>query len=373
MKNNQRVVIKLGTSTLTGGTQRISPPRVVDLARQMACIHSRGNEVILVSSGAIAAGREALEYPELPRFIPKKQMLAAVGQPTLMARYAEFFGIYGKRVAQVLLTRADLADRSRYLNARNTFHALLNQGVIPVVNENDTVATDEIRFGDNDALSAHVAGLVEADVLILLTDQDGLFTGDPRQDAGATLIRQVPAEEFSADLIRAAGGSLSGLGTGGMMTKLHAADLARRTGTTVFIARGDDTDVILRLLDGESLGTCFAPMQNKLEGRKRYLLAGERASGALTVDAGAARALAHGGSLLPVGVASVDGDFDRGDTVRILSLSGKTLALGISNYSSRDLRNLCGKQSGEIERIVGFNYGDEVVHRNNMVLMRNDG
>ena len=212
MKNGRRIVVKLGTSTLTGGTQQISPPRMVDLVRQMAHVHDLGAELILVSSGAIAAGREVLDFPELPRYIPKKQMLAAVGQPMLMARYADFFAIFDKRVAQVLLTRTDLADRRRYLNARNTFQALLSQQVIPVVNENDTVATEEIRFGDNDALSAHVAGLVEADELILLTDQDGLFTGDPRQVANARLIKQVPAEEFSSDLIRSAGGSLSGAG-----------------------------------------------------------------------------------------------------------------------------------------------------------------
>ena len=369
MKNGRRIVLKLGTSTLTGGTQQISPPRMVDLVRQIAYVHDLGYELILVSSGAIAAGREVLNFPELPRHIPKKQMLAAVGQPTLMARYADFFAIFDKRVAQVLLTRTDLADRRRYLNARNTFQALLNQQVIPVVNENDTVATEEIRFGDNDALSAHVAGLVEADELILLTDQDGLFTGDPRQVANARLIQQVPAEEFSSDLIRSAGGTLSGLGTGGMMTKLHAADLARRTGIQVIIARGDEPDIIIRLANGEQMGTCFLAMQNKLEGRKRYLLAGEQAQGALTVDHGAARALVHGGSLLPVGITQVDGEFDRGDTVRIMNASVKVLALGITNYSARDLRNLCGKQSSEIERIVGFNFGDEVVHRNNMVLI----
>jgi len=370
---NQRIVVKLGTSTLTAGTQRISKSRMVDLVRQVAQVHSLGCEVVLVSSGAIAAGREALGYPELPKHIPKKQMLAAIGQPRLMARYAEFFAIYEKKVAQVLLTRTDLADRRRNLNARNAFQALLSQQVIPVVNENDTVATEEIRFGDNDSLSAQVASLIEADILILLTDQAGLFTGDPKQDANAMLIHEVPSEEFQDDLLLAAGGSNSGLGTGGMATKLHAADLARHTGIRVFIASGDEPDVIVRIAQGERLGTCFIPMQNKLESRKRYLLAGEQAQGSLVVDSGAARALAHGGSLLPVGVTQVQGEFDRGDTVRVLNTAGKVIALGMSNYASRDLLGVCGRQSAELETILGYSFGDEIIHRNHMVLMRYDG
>jgi glutamate 5-kinase len=373
MKASQRIVVKVGTSTLTGGSRKISRSRMVDLVRQIAQVHQLGWEVVLVSSGAIAAGREALDYPDLSGQIPKKQMLAAMGQPRLMARYIEFFEIYGEQAAQVLLTRADLTDRRRYLNARNTFQALLSHRVIPVVNENDTVATEEIRFGDNDALSAQVAGLIEADILILLTDQDGLYTGDPRLDSSAQLIREVLAEEFSEAMVLAAGASLSGLGTGGMATKLHAADLARRTGTQVFICNGVAQDVLVRIANGERPGTCFIPMQNKLESRKRYLMAGERAEGSVTVDAGAARALARGGSLLPVGITALHGEFDRGDTIRITNVSGRILAVGISSYSSRDLSNLYGRQSSDIESCLGYTFGDEIVHRNNMVLMRRDG
>ena len=369
MAHSQRIVVKLGTSTLTGGEKRISLPRVVDLARQVASAREHGCEVVLVSSGAIAAGREVLGYPDLPKFIPKKQMLAAVGQPRLMALYEQLFAIYGLRVAQVLLTRADLTDRRRYLNARDTLEALLMQRVIPIINENDTVATDEIRFGDNDSLSAQVASLIEADVLFLLTDQDGLFSGDPRSDPSAKLIAEVPPEEIPDELWAAAGGSRSGLGTGGMGTKLYAADIARRSGTKVFIARGDQPDVLARILSGERLGTCFPALANKLEGRKRYLLANNRAEGVLSVDSGAARALGHGGSLLPVGVTALNGDFDRGDTVQVVNSNGKVIGLGLSNYSSRDLALLNGKQSSEIEGILGFTFGDEVIHRNNLILM----
>lgn len=369
MSRCPRIVVKFGTSTLTGGASRIAHPRMVDLARQIAQVRMGGCEVVLVSSGAIAAGREALGYPDFPKFLPKKQMLAAVGQPRLMMLYEQYFAIFSIHVAQVLLTRADLTDRRRYLNARDTLDALLAQGILPVINENDTVATDEIRFGDNDNLSAQVASLIEADLLVLLTDQDGLFTGDPRVDASASLIQRVPAEEFSEALWAAAGGSNNGLGTGGMVTKLQAADVARRSGTTVTISRGDLPDVLPRLVAGEQLGTHFAPMVNKLEARKRYLLAGNRAEGILIVDHGAGRALSRGGSLLPVGVTEVDGDFDRGDTVRVKNSSGKLIALGLVNYPSRDLLQIKGLKTVEIEHRLGYSHGDEVIHRNNMILL----
>jgi len=328
-----------------------------------------GSQVVLVSSGAIAAGREALGFPAFPPHLPAKQMLAAIGQPRLMAIYEQFFGIYNAHVAQILLTRADLADRRRYLNARNTFEALLKHNVLPIVNENDTVATDEIHFGDNDNLSAHVANLIEADLLLLLTDQEGLYTADPHQDTSARLIREVGPEPFGDELWQAAGGSASGLGTGGMVTKLQAADLARHSGTTVVIACGSEPDVLLRLAGGEELGTRLLPVLNKLEARKRYILSGSQAAGEIRVDAGAARALAHGGSLLPAGVLSVSGEFERGDTTRITSLEGRALAIGLAGYSSSDLVHICGHHSAEIETILGFTFGDEVIHRNNMILL----
>jgi len=369
MSITERIVIKLGTSTLTAGSKNLSAPRLVDLARQIAQLQAKGLQVVLVSSGAIAAGREVLGYPALPKHVPAKQMLAAVGQPRLMAIYEQYFAIYGVRVAQVLLTRADITNRRRYLNARLTLDSLLPHRVLPIINENDTVATEEIRIGDNDNLSAQVANLVEADLLILLTDQDGLYTSDPRSDPHASLIRQIGPEPFSEQLWQSAGGSTTGLGTGGMVTKLQAADLARHGGTTVIIARGSEPDVLLRLAQGEEIGTRLLPVVNKLEGRKRYILSGSRAAGEVGVDAGAARALAHGGSLLPAGVVCTTGEFERGDTIRITTVEGRALAVGLTSYSSSDLARLCGKQSSEIETILGYTYGDEIVHRNNMILL----
>jgi glutamate 5-kinase len=321
------MVIKLGTTTLTGSTAHLSTPRLVDLVRQMSQLSSDGCEVVLVSSGAIAAGRERLQYPQLPKEIPAKQMLAA-GSPA-MSLYEQLFGLYGQVVAQVLLTRADLADRRRYLNSRNTLSALLTRGVIPIVNENDTVATEEIRVGDNDNLSALVSNLIEADLLVLLTDQPGLFTADPRRDPAAQLVEEVDSPEIPEALWAAAQGSGTGLGTGGMTTKLQAAELARRSGTQVVIARGSDPDVILRLAAGERLGTCFHPAATALESRKRYILAGGGANGALTVDMGAFQALQAGRSLLPVGVSEVSGHFERGDTVRVLDPGGREIARGL--------------------------------------------
>jgi len=367
--NFQRIVIKLGTSTLTAGSAHISPPRLVELVRQISQLHSTGSQVVVVSSGAIAAGRERLGYPQLPKDIPAKQMLAAVGQLRLMALYEQLFSLYGVTIAQVLLTRSDLTDRRRYLNSRNTLAALLAQGALPIVNENDTVATEEIRFGDNDNLSALVANLIEADLLALLTDQPGLFTADPRQDPSAQIVRNVNGPEIPASLWQAAGGTANGLGTGGMLTKLQAADLARRSGATVVIARGGDANVLLRLTAGEALGTHFEPVATALESRKRYILAGGRTTGQLQIDEGAASALRRGGSLLPVGVRSVEGNFERGDTVRVTDMQGHEIARGLVSYAANDLARLCGHHSEEIESLLGFAYGDEVIHHNDMVLL----
>jgi glutamate 5-kinase len=369
MPQYQRIVVKLGTSTLTAGTPHLSPPQLVDLVRQMADLHNRGDQVAVVSSGAIAAGRERLNFPHLPKDIPAKQMLAAIGQPRLMALYEQLFGLYGLTVAQVLLTRSDLADRRRYLNSRNTLMAILSQGVIPIVNENDTVATEEIRLGDNDNLSALVANLIEADLLVLLTDQSGLYTADPRRDPNAQLVREVNGPEIPAELWQAARGSSNGLGTGGMLTKLQAADLGRRSGATVVIARGSEPDVLQRLARGEPVGSQFNPLASTVESRKRFLLAGGRARGRIYIDNGAARALQHGSSLLPVGVTRVEGKFQRGATVNVTDSSQRDIARGMVNYTSEDLSHIRGRHSEEIEAILGFVYGDEVIHRNNMVLL----
>jgi len=364
-----RIVIKLGTSTLTGGSNHISPPALIDIARQALVLQRAGHQVIIVSSGAMAAGREKLGFPQLPKEIPAKQMLSAIGQPRLMALYEQLFDFYDLTVAQVLLTHADLSSRRSYLNARNTLLALLDHNVIPIVNENDTVATEEIRVGDNDNLSALVANLVDADWLILLTDQHGLFTADPRNDPHAKLVEEVAAAEIPERLWKAAGGKGTGLGTGGMVTKLQAADLARRCGTTCLIANGGEADVLIRLVNGEKLGTRFLPVASAVESRKRYILSARRAPGVLTVDDGAAKALRRGGSLLPVGLVTVSGAFERGDTVRVLDPSEKEIARGIVNYPSRDLSQLARRRSEEIESILGYNFGDEIIHHNNLVVL----
>ena len=365
----QRIVVKVGTSTLTAGSSRLSLPRLFDLVCQIVQVHAAGCQVILVTSGAMAAGKEVLNFPELPRFMPKKQMLAAVGQPRLMSLYDQFFRMYNETIAQVLLTQADLSDRRRYLNARDTLESLLLQKVIPIINENDTVATEEIRFGDNDTLSAQVANLIEADLLILLTDQPGLFTSDPRRDASAQLIPAITDPEITSDLWEAADGSRTGLGTGGMTTKLQAAELARRAGTTVVIADGGQKDILMQIANQETVGTVITPVANKVEGRKRYLLAGKRSAGKLVIDAGAVQALLQGSSLLSVGIVAIEGRFERGDTVRVIAPTGKEIALGLTNYAAGDLAALQGHKSNEIEAILGFTFGDEVIHRNNMVLL----
>ena len=365
-----RFVIKLGTSTLTRGTKHLSPPLVIELARQISALKSEGHELILVSSGAIAAGRERLGFPHLPKEVPAKQMLAAVGQPRLMAFYEQIFGMYGVTVAQVLLTGMDLASRRGYLNARNTLTALVENGALPIVNENDTVATEEIRVGDNDNLSALVANLTDADRLFLLTDQAGLFTADPRYDADARLITEVAGKEIEPEIWRAAGGSAGpGLGTGGMVTKLQAVDLARRGGALCVIAQGAEPEVLLRLARGERLGTFFLPSANAVESRKRYILSGRQVPGRLTVDGGAATALRRGASLLSVGLVEISGDFGRGDTVRIENEDGVEIARGIINYDSRDLARILRRPSDEIEPILGYFFGDEVIHHNNLALL----
>jgi len=363
-----RIVIKLGTSTLTNGTSCLAQPVLIEYARQASQLLGEGHQVILVSSGAIAAGRERLGFPDLPKDIPAKQMLAAIGQSRLMSIYERIFGLYGLMVGQILLTRTDLASRRRYLNARNTLIALIEQKVIPIVNENDTVATEEIRVGDNDNLSALVANLVDADLLILLTDQPGLYTADPRIEPNARLVEKVVARQIPDELWSAAGGADT-LGTGGMVTKLQAADLARRSGTACVIASGNESDVLLRILRGEKLGTHFAPVATSVESRKRYILSGRRAPGLLRIDEGAAQALRRGGSLLAVGLIAISGVFERGDTVRVANSDGCEIARGIVNYGSRDLARITGYPSGQIESILGYHFGDEVIHRNDMVLL----
>ncbi len=366
MSKTQRIIVKLGTSVLTDGTRRLSRRRMLEIARQAAYLHEAGNHILIVSSGAIAAGREALNYPELDRSVPAKQMLSAVGQGLLIQIYTELFRLFDITVGQVLLTRGDLSQRTGYLNARDTLLTLLDHHIIPIINENDTVATEEIRVGDNDNLSALVANLLDADLLILLTDQLGLYTSDPRTDSNAELIPLV--ERIDETVWARAGGTSTGLGTGGMITKLQAAQLAGHSGTTTVIASGNLPDVLPDIAAGKRIGTTFLPSTTHRESRKRWLLS-EKPQGTITVDKGAASKLStNGASLLPVGITGLSGEFVRGASVRVLTLDSKPIAVGITNYASHEVQQLIGVKSAQIASILGYTYGDEVIHRDDLVL-----
>lgn len=365
-----RLVVKLGTNLLTAGGDRLDLEVMAILAGQMARLHHQGLEVIIVSSGAIAAGRQKLGLTRERKDIPFRQVMAAVGQNALMHSYEQLFGWHGITVAQTLLTKADLSDRLGYLNARNTLLALLELGVVPIVNENDVVAVDELEgatFGDNDNLSGMVTNLVDADLLVLLGDIAGLFTADPTRDESAQLISRV--DRIDALIERLAGGT-RGRGSGGMATKIQAARLATASGATVIIADGRERDVLLRLVAGESIGTLFPPATSKMESRKRWMLTGLATRGRLVVDEGAVVALREQNkSLLPAGIREVEGDFERGDAVNIVDGEGNRIACGISNYSSKEIAKIKGARSDKIESLLGYGYGDEVVHRNNLVVL----
>jgi glutamate 5-kinase len=366
---SKTIVVKVGSSTLTNGTRHLSKPNMLELVRQIATLHSAGHRVLLVSSGAMAAGRDHLGHPRLPTTLPIKQMLSAVGQGQLMQIYSEMFGMYNVKVGQVLVTGDDLRrSRTRYLNTRDTLQSLLNYPIVPIINENDTVTVEEIKVGDNDNLSALVASLINADLLILLTDQEGLYDQDPRNNPDAKLIPLVSRIE---DVKAVANGhSSSGLGTGGMQTKLQAAEVAGRSGIETIITRGTIPNGILRVVDGESLGTRFLPTAPRVESRKRWLLS-EPTHGKLIIDEGAARVLRKGeSSLLPVGVRQIEGTFQRGALVLVLAPDGTPLAHGQVSYSSDELRQLCGVNSNKIEDILGYTYGDAAIHKDNMALLQ---
>ena len=363
----RRIVVKLGTSVLTRGTARLNRQRMLELVQQVANLHSAGRELIVVSSGAQSAGRERLGFPDLGKSVPAKQMLSAVGQSHLMHVYQDLFDIFAINVAQVLLTRDDLSHRVRYLNARDTLDTLIGQRIIPIVNENDTIATEEIRVGDNDNLSALVASVIDADLLIILTDQPGIFTDDPRKNPDAALIQNVP--QISDELFKLAGGAGSSVGTGGMLTKIQAAQIASRSGIKTIIASGSESQVLERIAAGERIGTHIDSERSRSDSRKRWLLT-DRGQGALLVDAGAARVLLQGGaSLLPVGIREVRGEFERGAKLAVLAPDGGEIAQGLSNYSSQDLRKISGRNSREISDILGYSYGDAALHRDNLVLL----
>lgn len=363
----KRIVVKVGTSSLTHKTGKLNLAKIEKLVRELADVHSEGKEVLLVTSGAIGAGIGRLCLKARPRTIPEKQACAAVGQGLLLQIYEKLFAEKGIAVGQVLLTRDDLSDRRRFLNARNTLLTLLKYGVLPVINENDTVAVDEIRFGDNDTLSALVSNLVDAEMLLILSDVDGLYTADPHSNPAARLIPEVTA--MTPELQALAAGTSSRTGTGGMVTKFHAAQIVGRVGAVMVIAASDADNIIRRVLAGENVGTVFWPTE-RLEGRKRWILFGAAVQGRIYVDEGAARALREDGkSLLPSGVVRVEGDFEAGHPVSIMDLSGNEIARGLANYSAAEVDRIKGTKTKRIAELIGAQPFDEVVHRNNLVLM----
>ncbi len=362
-----RIVIKVGTSSLAYKTGKLNLACIEQLVRQIADLFNQGREVILVTSGAIGAGAGKLGLKRRPRSIPEKQACAAVGQGMLLHMYEKLFAEYGITVGQVLLTREDFADRRRFLNARNTLRALLRFGVLPIINENDTVAVEEIKFGDNDHLSALVAGLMDCELLIMLTDTEGLYTANPRVDPDARLLSEV--DEITPDIERLAGPPGTNLGTGGMASKLHAARVAAHSGVAVVIARATTENVIRRVLNGEEIGTVFRPAEARMEQRKQWIAYSAAVRGRIIVDAGAARALLENGkSLLPSGVVACEGSFEMGNTVSIVDPEGNEIARGITNFSSGEIDRIKGHKTGEINDILGYKAYEEVVHRNNMVL-----
>ncbi len=367
----ERIVAKFGTNLLTAGTDRLDPAVMAVLVEQTVRLMDEGREVLIVTSGAIAAGRQRLAGAPRRRDTAYRQVLASVGQPHLMQAYDALFAKHGRVVGQTLLSKRDLSDRVGYLNARNTLLGMLEAGVVPIINENDAVAIDEIagaRIGDNDNLSALVANLIDADLLALLTDTGGLYTADPRTHRSATLIERV--DRITREIEEIAGGSESVRGTGGMTTKLQAAKLATGGGSDVFIAQGTERDVLLRLSRGEHVGTMLPARSTRMESRKRWMLSGLATRGAIVVDAGAARALLERSkSLLPAGVSDVQGAFKRGDTVNICLPDGQAIACGITNYGNDDVAAIRGLRSDRIAEVLGYQYGAEVVHRSNLVLL----
>ncbi len=368
LKHARRIVVKVGSSLVTNEGRGIDAEAVGNWCRQLAALAAQGREVVMVSSGAIAEGMKRLGWKTRPTELHELQAAAAVGQMGLAQMYETQLSKHGMGSAQVLLTHADLADRERYLNARSTLLTLLQLQVIPVINENDTVVTDEIKFGDNDTLGALVANLVEADALVILTDQRGLYSADPRKNPDARFIDEARAGD--AELERMAGGAGSGIGTGGMITKILAAKRAAGSGASTVIAWGREPDALLRLAAGEAIGTLLVAGTAKLAARKQWMADHLQLRGAVVVDDGAVAKLRdEGKSLLPIGVTAVEGDFQRGDVIAVRSPAGAVIARGLANYASGEARLIARKPSSQIVGLLGFVNEPELIHRDNLVLV----
>lgn len=362
----RRLVVKVGSALVTNEGTGLAVEFIAEIARQIAVLRAEGRQVLLVSSGAIAAGMQRLGWHTRPHALHELQAAAAVGQMGLVQIYETCFSQHGLKSAQILLTHEDLTDRLRYLNARSTLTTLLEMGVVPIINENDTVVTDEIKFGDNDTLGALVANLVEAEVLVILTDQAGLFSADPRKHPAATLVSEHRADDPALEAM--AGGAGSRIAKGGMLTKVRAAQRAARSGAHTLIASGREADVLPRLTQGETLGTLLVASATPLAARKQWLADHLQLAGSLILDEGAEKALASGRSLLPIGVTAVEGNFERGEAVACRTPDGREVARGLVNYSSAEARRIARKPSTEIETVLGYVDEPELIHRNNLVL-----
>ena len=368
LKDAKRIVVKVGTSTLTYANGKLNLHRMDTLVRELTDLANQGREILLVTSGAVGAGMDRMGLEKRPASIPEKQALAAVGQGILMHIYEKLFAEYGLPAAQVLLTKENSVRHNQYTNSRNALLTLLHMGVVPIVNENDAIAVDELKIGDNDTLSATVATLVDADVLIILSDIEGLYSANPQVDKNAQLLTEIP--EITPEIERIAGGAGSSLGTGGMHTKIEAANIAVNAGVTMLIAAGDRAGVLRDILEGQAVGSIFPARESHLKVRKSWLAFGRRIDGDIVVDAGCERAMLSGGSsLLAAGITAVEGDFQAGNTVRVLSVSGREIARGIVNYDTISLGKILGRQTSEFSKLLRGKIYEEVIHRDNMVLM----
>ena len=368
LENIQKIVVKVGTSTLTNEDGSLNIEKIKKIVSELSNLSDKGYDVVLVTSGAVGAGMGKLNMTERPKTLSEKQALASVGQVALTHLYQLLFQEYGKIIGQILLTRGDFSDRRRYLNARNVCNTLLKNKIIPIINENDAVVSNELKVGDNDTLSALVSGLIDADLLIILSDVQGLYNKNPQKYEDANLIESVG--KIDDDIKKTAGGEGSKFGTGGMITKVIAAEMATKIGTNMVIASGDDPKNISRIVEKENIGTLFTKKNKKISSKKYWLAYGTNKKGLLTIDEGAEKALFKGKSLLPVGIKSFEGDFDKGTVVKIMNMKNENIATGISNYSSDEIELIKGHRSEDIEKILGHKYDDVVVHIDNMVVTK---
>ena len=368
LENIQKIVVKVGTSTLTNEDGGLNIEKIKKIVSELSNLSDKGYDVVLVTSGAVGAGMGKLNMTERPKTLSEKQALASVGQVALTHLYQLLFQEYGKIIGQILLTRGDFSDRRRYLNARNVCNTLLKNKIIPVINENDAVVSNELKVGDNDTLSALVSGLIDADLLIILSDVQGLYNKNPQKYEDANLIEIVG--KIDDDIKKTADGEGSKFGTGGMITKIIAAEMATKIGTNMVIASGDDPKNISRIVEKENIGTLFTKKNKKISSKKYWLAYGTNKKGLLTIDEGAEKALFKGKSLLPVGIKSFEGDFDKGTVLKIMNMKNENIATGISNYSSDEIALIKGHRSEDIEKILGHKYDDVVVHIDNMVVTK---